>query len=171
MVTTAGEQGNSKGSLSGFPNLSRAGKINSCTLRSAVPSVCEQDNRPAQKPSVNGREGSDVIYQIPSRSSCAVCFSLSPFTQHGCTGTVHFRLLGKVSQCKPHLQLPSKRVARGSSPYPWQSTLRISGSKASFGGLQLVLAAVQCLLKAPWLLLHLACPHLVLAWLCSPTLL
>lgn len=51
-----------------------------------------------------------------------LCFSLSPFTQHGSTGSAHFGLLGKASQCQPHLQLPCQGVARGSSPYPWQST-------------------------------------------------
>lgn len=51
-----------------------------------------------------------------------LCFSLSPFTQHGSTGSAHFGLLGKASQCQPHLHLPSQGVARGSSPYPWQST-------------------------------------------------
>lgn len=105
-----------------------------------------------------------LFFQIPSRSSCAVCFLLSPFTQPGSTGTAHFRLLGELSHCKPHLQLPSQRLGRG-------STLRISVSKASFGGLQLILAAAQWLHRAPWLLLHLAHPHLVLAWLCSRALL
>lgn len=63
-----------------------------------------------------------LFFQIPSRSSCAVCFSPSSFTQHGSTGTAQFGLLGRVSHCKPHLQLPSQRVGRGSSPCAWQST-------------------------------------------------
>lgn len=60
-----------------------------------------------------------LFFQIPSRSTGAVCFSLSMFTQHGSTGTAHIWQLDKirVTNCKPHLHLHSQKVGRGSSSY------------------------------------------------------
>lgn len=37
-----------------------------------------------------------LFFQILMRSARAVCFSLSPFTQHGSTGTAQVWLLGKM---------------------------------------------------------------------------
>lgn len=112
-----------------------------------------------------------LFFQIPLRSSCAVCFSPSSFTQHGSTGAAQFGLLGRVRVTASLTCSSPPREWEGAAVLVHGRALRISGSKASFGGLQLILAAAQWLLRAPWLLLHLACPHLVLAWLCSPALL
>lgn len=142
------------------------------TEKCSMPFAVSPGHRPAQKPNVNWRGDSDVIFPNSLKEQLCCVF----FTKFIHTAWEHWHCSvwaawQSQSHCKPHLQLPSQRVGRGSSPCAWQSTLRISGSKASFGGLHLILAAAQWLLRAPWLLLHLACPHLVLAWLCSPALL
>lgn len=119
---------------------------------------------------MNRREDSDVIFsKFPQGAAVLSAFHQAHSHSTGALALLISGCLAKSVSASLICSSPPER-GRGSSPYPWQSTLSISGSKASFGGLQLVLAAAQGLLRAPWLSLHLACPHLVLAWLCSPAL-
>lgn len=116
-----------------------------------------------------------LFFQIPSRSTCGVCFPLSLFTQHGSTGTAHTWLLGKIRVTASLTSSSTPGEWEGAAvlvlTHAWQSIFWTSWSKASFRGLQLILAIAEWLRRASWLLLYLGCPHLVLAWLCSSALL
>lgn len=172
MVTTAGEQGDSIGSLSGFPNLSRAGKTNPCTLRSAArPSVCDQDIGHHRSPVVNGREGSDVIFANSLKEQlCCVFFTKSIHTawEHWhCSFWAAWQSQSvQASPAAPlqesHKGQQSLSMAEHSQDFWEQSLLwrAAAGPGCSTMPSQSSLA-----------LLLLACPHLVLAWLCSPALL
>lgn len=126
----AGGAGEHPRTLGGFPNLSRAGKTNPCTLRSAVcPSVCV-DRGQHRSPEWTGER--ILMLFFPNSLQEQLCWVF--FTKSIPTAWEHWHCSFQAAWQSQSVQASSPERGRGSSPDPWQSTPSISGSKASLGG-------------------------------------